>query len=188
VYLAHNLAQHAAEIATIARLFLFSSGEAEGAYTQIPYRTAGRVRRAAWEPNNKKGSLLILALMAATILTGCGSERFGQCDSTNAPNSNCYQKQGPPYRNGCSRMLPSVQTNELIAVTEKLLQIGHADFIPGHTQKPRQSHEAARLISEPQCLHLVAAGLRSSDKHAGQVLVGGESPNTVLPCRAITPL
>jgi hypothetical protein len=43
-------------------------------------------------------AMLILTLMAATILTGCGSERFSQCDPTNAPSSNCYQKQGPPYR------------------------------------------------------------------------------------------
>ena len=35
--------------------------------------------------------------------------------------------------------------------------------------------------SEPQCLHFVAAGFRSSDRHAGQVLVGGGSPNTTLP-------
>jgi len=37
--------------------------------------------------------------MTATILTSCGSERFGQCDPTNNPGSNCYQQQGPPYRN-----------------------------------------------------------------------------------------
>ena len=49
-------------------------------------------------------------------------------------------------------------------------------------------HVAARPMSAPQCLHLVAAGFRSSDRHAGQVLVGGGSPKTVLPCRAMTAL
>jgi hypothetical protein len=39
----------------------------------------------------------------------------------------------------------------------------------------RADQGAARPISEPQCLHLVAAGFRSSDRHAGQVLVGGGS-------------
>jgi hypothetical protein len=49
-------------------------------------------------------------------------------------------------------------------------------------------HAAARPMSAPQCLHLVAAGFRSSDRQAGQVLVGGGSPKTVLPCRAMTAL
>src|SRR5581483_8472653 len=49
----------------------------------------------------------------------------------------------------------------------------------------RATQAAARPISAPQCLHLVAAGFRSSDRHAGQVLVGGGAPNTVLPRRAM---
>src|SRR5262249_44502556 len=32
---------------------------------------------------------------------------------------------------------------------------------------------------EPQCLHLRAAGVKSSDRHAGHVLVGGGSPTNV---------
>jgi hypothetical protein len=30
--------------------------------------------------------------MAATILTGCGSERFSQCDPAKAPTSNCFPR------------------------------------------------------------------------------------------------
>ena len=41
-------------------------------------------------------------------------------------------------------------------------------------------------MSEPQYLHVLAAGFRSSERHAGHVLVGGGSPNTVLPRRAMT--
>src|SRR5215469_1313099 len=52
----------------------------------------------------------------------------------------------------------------------------------------RASQAATPPSSVPQCLHLVAAGSRSSDRHAGQVLVGAGSPNTVLPSRAITVL
>ena len=55
-----------------------------------------------------------------------------------------------------------------------------------HSGACQSGRGAAR--SEPQCLHLVAAGFRSSDRHAGQVLVGGGSPNTILPCRAMTAL
>ena len=47
----------------------------------------------------RAGISLILALIAATILTGCGSARFSPCDPTNTPSANCYQEQGPPYRN-----------------------------------------------------------------------------------------
>ena len=51
----------------------------------------------------------------------------------------------------------------------------------------RASSQAATLpISAPQCLHLVAPGFRSSERHAGQVLVGGGSENTALPTRAMT--
>ena len=52
----------------------------------------------------------------------------------------------------------------------------------------RGSHAATPPSSVPQCLHLVAAGSRSSDRHAGQVLVGAGSPNTVSPSRAIAVL
>src|SRR5690242_17768794 len=44
---------------------------------------------------------------------------------------------------------------------------------------------AQTATADPQCLHLLAAGFRSSDRHAGQVLVGGGSPNTTLPRRAM---
>ena len=50
------------------------------------------------------------------------------------------------------------------------------------------SQAVTRPISEPQCLHFVAAGFKSSDRHAGQLLVGAGSPNTTLPCRAMTAL
>src|SRR5579883_836462 len=43
-------------------------------------------------------------------------------------------------------------------------------------------------MSPPQCLHRTAAGGRSSERHSGQVLVGGGSPNTTFPARAITVL
>jgi hypothetical protein len=36
----------------------------------------------------------------------------------------------------------------------------------------------------PQYLHLLAAAGRSLDRQAGQVLVGGGSPNTTFPRRA----
>ena len=50
-----------------------------------------------------------------------------------------------------------------------------------------QGGQAATLpISALQCLHLVALGFRSSERHAGHVLVGGGSANTVLPMRAMT--
>jgi hypothetical protein len=42
--------------------------------------------------------LLILFLITATMLAGCGTS-FNQCDATNVPSANCYQQQGPPYRN-----------------------------------------------------------------------------------------
>jgi hypothetical protein len=42
---------------------------------------------------------LLLVVTAATILAGCQPVRFGQCDSANVPGANCYQQQGPPYRN-----------------------------------------------------------------------------------------
>jgi hypothetical protein len=47
---------------------------------------------------------------------------------------------------------------------------------------------AALPISAPQCLHRLAAGFRSSERHAGQVFVGGGSPKTVFPRRAMTTL
>ena len=50
----------------------------------------------------------------------------------------------------------------------------------------RPGQAAILPISAPQCLHFVAAGFRSSERHAGQVLVGGGSANTVLPIRAMT--
>ena len=40
--------------------------------------------------------------------------------------------------------------------------------------------------SVPQYLHLDAAAGKSSDRHAGQVLTGGGSPNTTWPRRACT--
>jgi hypothetical protein len=48
--------------------------------------------------------------------------------------------------------------------------------------------ETTLAISAPQCLHLFAAGFRSSERHSGQVLVGAGSPKTVLPRRAMTSL
>jgi hypothetical protein len=46
-----------------------------------------------------KRARLLLVLTAATILVGCQPGRFAQCDPTNTPGANCYQQQGPPYRN-----------------------------------------------------------------------------------------
>jgi hypothetical protein len=56
----------------------------------------GRFTRAR---SMKRASLLILILIAATILADCQPGRFTQCDPTNTMGSNCYQQQGPPYRN-----------------------------------------------------------------------------------------
>ncbi len=44
--------------------------------------------------------------------------------------------------------------------------------------RARSIRQGTLPISAPQCLHLLAAGFRSSERHAGQVLVGGGSPNT----------
>ena len=40
----------------------------------------------------------LLVLLGVGLLMGC-SAQMQQCDSVNALSSNCYQKQGPPYRN-----------------------------------------------------------------------------------------
>src|SRR5262249_6131298 len=87
---------------------------------------------------------------------------------------------------------------------ERLLDIGRQvicvdvlplQFFPSHClasyvaelTKPKASAfrliQATRLRSEPQCLHLVAAGLWGSGKHAGQGLWGGGGPNNnFTPC------
>ena len=56
---------------------------------------------------------------------------------------------------------------------------------PARADRRFRCQVEALLSSTPQYLHLDAAGFRSSDRHAGQVLVGGGSPKTVLPRRAM---
>ena len=47
----------------------------------------------------KHAGLLLGLILVATIFVACGGQRLSQCDPANAPGANCYQQQGPPYRN-----------------------------------------------------------------------------------------
>ena len=90
--------------------------------------------------------------------------------------------------------LASATTEDLVAAIGPTMQryltgdIGPVGLSSSAGPAAARQRQAAAVVgwSVPQYLHLEAAAGRSLDRHAGQVLTGGGSPNTTCPRRAWT--
>ena len=57
------------------------------------------VRRAMVAGNDNKAMAGAGSTVSRRRDTFEHGTRFSQCDTSNVPGANCYQQQGPPYRN-----------------------------------------------------------------------------------------